>query len=297
MKINRLFGILYLLLSKRTMTAKELADYFEVSIRTIYRDIESLSELHIPIYMSQGKNGGISLLDHYKFDKTLLTDEEQNQILFSLQGINTLQIDNDDIYNKMKHLFSKDDHSWFDVDFSTWSDSKTHKKHFETIKYAIINKHKIQFDYFNSRGVHTTRLIEPLQLYFKYNSWYLYGYDDAKQDNRLFKIMRMKDVILLDETFSRTILKKDTLFEETSEKITLILLIDKKMSYRVYDEFEEPLIKILENGDFLIEKEFSLNDWLYGYLLSFGNYLTVIKPDMIREKMLDIIEKSLKNYL
>ncbi|MEI3402409.1 MAG: HTH domain-containing protein [Clostridia bacterium] len=82
MKTNRLFGIIYLLLSKNTMTAKELAEYFEVSTRTIYRDIELLSELNIPIYMSKGKNGGISLLENYKFDKSLLTNEEQNQILF-----------------------------------------------------------------------------------------------------------------------------------------------------------------------------------------------------------------------
>ena len=81
MKQNRLFGIIYLLLSKNTMTAKELSEYFEVSTRTIYRDIELLSELNIPIYMSKGKNGGIFLLENYKFDKSLLTNEEQNQIL------------------------------------------------------------------------------------------------------------------------------------------------------------------------------------------------------------------------
>ena len=104
MKNNRLFGIIYLLLSKETMTANELSEYFEVSTRTIYRDIETLSELNIPIYMSKGKNGGIHLLNNYKLDKTLLTDQEQNQILFSLQGVNKLQIDQDHIYEKLKTL-------------------------------------------------------------------------------------------------------------------------------------------------------------------------------------------------
>lgn len=94
-----------MLLSKDVITANTLAIYFEVSIRTIYRNIETLSQLNIPIYMTKGKNGGISLLDNYKLDKTLLTNEEQNQILFSLQGINKLQIDANETYDKLKNIF------------------------------------------------------------------------------------------------------------------------------------------------------------------------------------------------
>lgn len=122
MKNNRLFGIIYLLLSNDSMTANELANYFEVSTRTIYRDIESLSELNIPIYMNKGKNGGICLLENYKFDKSLLTDEEQRQILFSLQGINKLQVNNDQIYQKMKNIFFKNDDNCFDCfNVSIWN--------------------------------------------------------------------------------------------------------------------------------------------------------------------------------
>lgn len=87
------------------MTAAELAAYFEVSTRTIYRDIDALSECRIPIYMSKGKNGGIRLLDNYKLDKALLSDEEQKQILFSLQSINKLEIDNTSTYEKLKQIF------------------------------------------------------------------------------------------------------------------------------------------------------------------------------------------------
>lgn len=108
MKNNRLFGIIYILLSKKMITAKELADYFEVSTRTIYRDVETLSLLDIPIYMSKGKNGGISLLENYKFDKTLLTDDEQKSILFSLQEISGLNINDNSLYEKLKTVFNKE---------------------------------------------------------------------------------------------------------------------------------------------------------------------------------------------
>ncbi len=130
MKNNRLFGIIYILLSKRMITAKELANYFEVSIRTIYRDVETLSSLDIPIYMSKGKNGGIGLLENYKFDRTLLTENEQKSILFSLQEISELKIDNTNLLEKLKNVFNKENENWFDIDFGIWGNSNAHKENF-----------------------------------------------------------------------------------------------------------------------------------------------------------------------
>ncbi len=296
MKQERLFGILYLLLSHNTMTAKELAEHFEVSIRTIYRDIETLSEFHIPIYMNRGKKGGIYLLENYKFDKALLTEEEQNQILFSLQGMNQLQVTTNNAYTKIKHLFTKEEDSWFDVDFSVWSYSNTHKIAFEQIKKAIIEKHKLQFSYFNSYGKHSDRKVEPLKLCFKYNSWYLCGFDIDKNDYRFFKIMRMKDLKLLDETFDR-VMDKNIKFPENSFKtIKLLLQIDKSLTYRVYDEFDETMIKQLENGDFIVSVEFPYSDWIYGYILSFGEYIKVLEPEEVKKEILNRLKKSLENY-
>lgn len=297
MKNNRLFGIIYLLLSKEKMTAQELADTFEVSTRTIYRDIESLSEMNLPIYMSQGKNGGISLLKNYKFDKTLLSDEEQKQILFSLQGIHQLQIDNQSIYEKMKNFFSRNDENWFEVDFSVWGNSKIHQESFEFIKEAILNQHVIEFSYFNSQGIHTQRKVEPLKLCFRHNAWYLYAYDQEKEAPRFFKIMRIKDLKQSNEGFER---KKD-LSEELMEKqpfpvIKLLIQVDQKMSYRVYDEFEESSIQKLENGDFLVSGEFPMNDWVYGYILSFGEHVKVLEPENIRNEIIEKIKKTLQLY-
>lgn len=297
MKNNRLFGIIYLLLSKDKMTSKELADYFEVSVRTIYRDIETLSELNIPIYMSKGKNGGIKLLDNYKFDKTLLTEEEQREILFSLEGINKIQIDNKNIYDKLSNIFSNNDENWFEVDFSVWDNSNSHKKTFETIKKAIINKNVLKFSYFSSYGTNTLRKVEPLKLYFRYNSWYLCAFDIAKNDYRFFKLMRIKDLKTLDEKFERAININLHYEDKIPKLVKLILEIDKSLAYRVYDEFSEENIEILDNGNFKVTTEFPFNDWVYGYILSFGENIKVLEPLYIKEEIINRLKKSIENYL
>lgn len=296
MKINRLFGIIYLLLDNDTMTAKELSEYFEVSTRTIYRDIESLSEINIPIYMSKGKNGGIRLLDHYKFDKSLLTDEEQNQILFSLQGIHQLQGNTNDIYEKLKNIFSKDDTSWFEVDFSVWGHSNVHKANFEIIKNSIINKTIIKFCYFNSYGKHSQRKVEPYKLCFKYNSWYLYGIDSDKNTERFFKLMRMKNVKATNESFEKTVPVPIKREEHAPKMIQLVLQIDKELSYRVYDEFDEADIQISENKDFIVTTEYPFTDWIYSYILSFGEHIKVLAPEMIKNEIINKLKNNLNQY-
>ena len=118
---NRLFEIVYILLQKKKTTAKELADRFEVSTRTIYRDIETLSTANIPIYASKGKDGGIGLLDKYILNKTILSEEEQNQILFALQGMKKVKgQDEKDILEKLSILFNKKINDWIKIDFSNW---------------------------------------------------------------------------------------------------------------------------------------------------------------------------------
>ncbi len=295
MKQNRLFGIIYLLLSKNTMTAKELSEYFEVSTRTIYRDIELLSELNIPIYMSKGKNGGIFLLENYKFDKSLLTNEEQNQILFSLQGMNKLQIDHNNIYEKLRNMFSKEDESWFEVDFSTWNKSDTHNQVFNLIKDAILNKNVVEFSYFNSYGKTAKRKVEPLKLYFRYNSWYLYGFDQEKKDYRFFKLMRIKNFKTLSQNFERVADIDFDRKDQLPKMVKLVMEIDKCLAYRIYDEFDESEITELGNI-FLVKTKFPLNDWVYGYILSFGEHIKVLEPAFVKKEIIDKLNKSIDNY-
>ena len=138
---NRLFEIIYMLIQKKKVTAKELANKFEVSTRTIYRDIEILSRANIPIYASKGKDGGIGILDEYILNKSILSEDEQNQILFALQGMKKVRgADEKDILQKLSTLFNKEINDWIKIDFSTWGKDNTQEEKFELIKSAILNK-------------------------------------------------------------------------------------------------------------------------------------------------------------
>ena len=178
MKINRLFEIIYLLIEKESITAKELAEKFEVSTRTIYRDVEILSSVGIPIYMTKGRGGGISLLPNYILDKTVLTDKERENILSSLRAVQTVDIadsnSKQELIQKFSSLFGNSYIDWIEVDFSSWHDYKDQSNIFQIIKSAIFNKKKIKFEYSNSKGEQTYRKVEPLKLCSKGGSWYLY---------------------------------------------------------------------------------------------------------------------------
>ncbi|MFR2534416.1 MAG: helix-turn-helix transcriptional regulator [Clostridia bacterium] len=296
MQTNRLFEMVYLLLERKTMTAKELAQRFEVSTRTIYRDVEVLSSANIPIYCSKGKGGGIHLLENFVLDKSILSETEQNQILFALQSLEKLKAsDEHQTLDKMHRIFKKQSKDWIQIDFSSWGTSKEKDTTFAIIKEAILNCQVITFTYYNTYGQQKQRTVEPLQIWFKDKAWYLKAYCREKQDYRIFKIARMKHITKQEETFERTLPKQP----EKSWEIKTVLLklqIDKKMAYRIYDEFEESQIQVLENGNFYITVEYPENDWIYGYILSFGEYIQVIEPEYIKEEIKRQLQKTLENY-
>ncbi len=129
MQISRLFQIIYILLKKKSITARELSDHFEVSVRTIYRDIDALCQAGIPIYSSQGKGGGISLVDKFIFDKSLFSEVEQDKILLALQSLSAVGYDDiNDVLSKLSNLFQKSDINWIEVDFSNWGSEKKQKR-------------------------------------------------------------------------------------------------------------------------------------------------------------------------
>ena len=295
---NRLFEIIYILLERKKVTAKELAEKFEVSTRTIYRDIDLLSASGIPIYAVKGKDGGISILDNYVLDKSLLSEEEQNQILFSIQAMKKINgQDEKDILNKMSRLFNKKVDDWIKVDFSNWGKEALQDKRFDMIKTAILDKKLIEFTYYNSNSEKTKRIVEPLQIYFKDKSWYLIVYCRVKNDYRIFKMARMKELKLCNEHFEREIPNE---YEDKSIDFKTILLeleISNKLAYRVYDEFENEEITKNKDGNFIIKVEYPENEWIYGYILSFGEYIKVISPESIKDIIKKKAQKILNNYI
>lgn len=294
MQINRIFQILYILINKKTITAKELSEKLEVSTRTIYRDIEVLSSCNIPIFMTKGKGGGISILEDFVLNKTILSNNEQEQIL---HGLNLLKLtpNNEDILSdKLSQLFKKDNSQWIDIDFNSWGYED--KKFFPNLKKAIINKKLINFRYHSSSGIMNERVVEPHQLYFKNKSWYLKAFEEEK-GFRLFKLNRMKNLLILDIEFSHRNLPK---FNEEnipiSSLVTVNLWISKELAYRVYDEFLPENITISNEEDFIVSFTYPENQWIYDYILSFGSKCKVLNPPYIKEIICHELEKTLKNY-
>lgn len=298
MKINRLFEIVYLLLNNGKMTAKTLAQHFEISERTIYRDIETLSLAGIPVYFEKGRYGGIRLLENYIINKSLLSETEQNEILFALQSLNVAGYKNNEkTLNKLSTLFNytKGNNDWIEIDFSRYGENN--RLFFEKIKQGIINKNILEFEYHNTQGEKSKRKVEPLKLWFKEKAWYLFAYCQKKKDIRQFKVTRIKNLKVLKEHFEHVLnefeIKNNENFVNT---IKIIAEINKSQAYRVYDDFCEENICVKENGNFEIIMECIENEWLYGYLLSFGEFIKIIEPVRIKEILREKIEKMRVNY-
>ena len=297
MQINRLFEIIYILLNKETVTSKELAERFEVSARTIYRDIDILSAAGIPIYTEKGRNGGISLLHDFVLNKTVLTQEERNDILSSFKAVSAVGADRTDTaLKKLGAMFGGGADSWLEIDFSSWADYKKTAETFEIIKSVIINKQVIEFEYFSGSGERTKREAEPLKLCFKGGSWYLYAFCRFRNDFRFFKLTRIINVKIKEEIFSRSVPRK--IFKEKNsfndEFIRLKMRISKKLAYRVYDEFDEYYAD--KDGSFIAYIMCPKDQWLYYYISTFGKDCEVLEPKEVRSGYKSEIEKILKIY-
>lgn len=300
MQINRLLEIVYILFDKKIVTAKELAEHFEVSQRTIYRDVEALSAAGIPIYSNKGKGGGISLLDNFVIKKSMLSEKEQIDILASLHGMKALNVpDVEPILNKLAALFDQNYANWIEVDFSRWGSSPDEKEKFNLLKTAIISKNPVEFEYYSSYGEMTNRTIEPLKLVFKGQAWYIYGFCTLKSDYRMFKVTRIKNLIKLNEKFSRNIPKViyNESHKETNKFIKFVMKIESNMAYRVYDEFGQGDIKKNADGSFIVTAYLPEDEWVYGYAMSYGEYGEVLEPEHVRENLKMKLENNLKKYI
>lgn len=297
MQINRLFGIIYLLLENRTMTAKALGEHFEVSPRTIYRDVETLSVAGIPIYMSKGKGGGISLLPDFVLNKAVLTTKEKHDLLSSLKAVAAIDLsESNSVLKKLEGLLGEAKNDWIEVDFSTWGHGAYETDLFNQIKRAILSKKVVFFTYASGRQERLGREVEPLKLYYKGGSWYLYGYCRKRADYRFFKLRRIKELQVLEVEFQRMppeeILLQEDVFQE--ELIPLTLKLKPELAYRVYDEFES--YDLAPDGSFIVTMDYPNREWLFNFLISFGEGCQVLSPLTVRDEMKIKIQAILKNY-
>ena len=298
MKINRLFEMIYLLMDRKKMTAKELAEHFEVSQRTILRDIDALSQAQIPIYTTQGKGGGIGIMDHYVLNKTVLSEEEQNKILFALQNLRaTEQLEIDETLSRIATLFQKRNKEWVVIDFTRWNSKEEDQIKFKYLKEAILSENLVTFSYASSYGKVEKRKGVPLQFVFKSKAWYLQAYSIEKRDHRNFKLNRISNIEVLNEKWEGEPLLPPVLEATESSAFTHIKFnVLPEMSYRIYDEFNHDMITIEEDGSLTVEADLPEDLWVYEFLFSLGKSVKIDKPRHIKENMKKYLEEMLEYY-
>ena len=297
MRESRLFRIVYYLLQNGKATAPELAQKFEVSIRTIYRDVDSISSAGIPIYVTQGKGGGISILNDYTLDKSLFSEQEQEQMLTALQGmIATTEKNSNELLTKLSGLFQIKSTNWIEVDFSDWAHRTPQQDTFNIIKEAIFQKRTISFCYFSGKGNKEKRNVRPIRLVFKSKSWYLYSFCLLRNDYRFFKLTRIKELEMLSETFTQdftpTKIEKQIQVENT---VAVKLQFDRQAAFRVYDEFTDNITEDSQ-GNLYVQVDLPDNEVLYSYVMSFSDSVEVIEPQSIREQMKKRLQKMQEKY-
>ena len=301
MKSNRMFGILCMLLENEKTTAKELADYFEVSVRTIHRDLLDLSSAGFPVITQQGVNGGVSLLSNFKYNKSALTKEDMDLILAGIQGFASI-----DDSSKIKTLLAKlrlvqEDKMLLEndiiIDFTSRNQKSTTIKKIKTIRTSIDKRHLLELKYFSGRSF-SKRIVEPYKLIFKQGYWYLFAYCNNKKSFRLFKVNRISDIHSLDTVYQeRTDYKIPTLQDDFIDDngVLITAKLDKSIEFLAIDFFgEENITKVDEQ--LLVNFRTQHIDWVISTFASFGNKAEIINPKEIRNKMKSFLEEVIKNY-
>ena len=296
MQIHRLIEILLILLDKEKVTSDELAMKLEVSKRTIYRDLECMAEANIPIVVSQGYNGGISMMEGYTLNKTFLTDEEKQQVMSALSAVGAVNKKSNTAVSKLASIFGVQNIDWIEVDFSNWYNVESIEERFEQIKGFIHSKSIIKISYISVKGAEGIREVAPLKLCFKSQAWYLYAFCYLKNDYRFFKLSRIRNLTTTGTHHQlksqNNVLKTQSYFYD--ELIAIKLWIDKSKGGRVYDELSD--VNIDENGDFVVGINCPNGVWLYNYILSFGDNVKIMEPESLRVEVKDYLKNVLKNF-
>lgn len=303
MRESRLFKILYYLLDKGRATAPELAKRFEVSARTVYRDIDALSSAGIPVYAEAGRGGGICLMNHFVLDRAVLTEAEKQDILSALQNVAAAgNKGGEETLEKLSALFRIQAENWYEVDFARWGVSTGDHEKFESLKKAILTHRRVKIIYAGSGREKSYRTVEPQKLLYKSRSWYLKAWCLEKEAFRLFKLSRILEWEVLEESFepgtfseaeaaSQAELPRSELSQ--SEIPQVILSFPGEMAYRVYDEFDSSQVRELENGSLLTMAPMPIDEWLIAFLLSFGDSVEIIEPAYLKEVL---AERAFKIY-
>ncbi|WP_085246550.1 helix-turn-helix transcriptional regulator [Gilliamella mensalis] len=309
MKINRIITIIMVLLQREKISGKELAEKLNVSLRTIYRDIQVIEGAGIPIITYQGSAGGISILKNYKISKGLFTKED---VIVLLKGLNLLSspILNEDenvrTLEKIKSLLSKhdldqvrNDLSQLTVDLSPWLSKQNINNKISIIKEAINKQLRLSCEYIKLKNKQDSRLIESYKLVFKEKEWYLQAFCLSRNDFRLFKLSKMSNIKITNTKFiKQTTPDALSSFEKDMEKrvFKIKLLIDNSILERILDYCDEQDLHKLNDKQYIVDFNFIDDDYSYGILMSFGHQCICLEPEYVRKEMIERTKKLINSY-
>ena len=286
MKIDRLMGILSVLLQEESVTAPELAKRFEVSRRTINRDIEDLCKAGIPVRTLQGAGGGISIMDGYRMDRTLLTSRDMQMILAGLRSLDSVSGSHyyGQLMEKMKSGSSDvvSGRDFMLIDLSSWYKDAIAPK-IEIIQSAIEERKQLSFHYYGPKG-DSVRTIEPYYLIFKWSSWYVWGWCTAREDFRMFKLNRLDAPRKSENGFApREVPVPDLSVQKIFPgEIKVKALFSNDSKWRLVEEFGIHCFTEMEDGTLLFTADYTDKENLICWLLTFGAKVKVLEPVEVR---------------
>lgn len=300
MKIDRLIGILSILLQEEQVTAPKLAERFEVSRRTINRDIEDLCKAGIPIRTSQGAGGGISIMDGYRVDRTILTSRDMQMILAGLRSLDS--VSGSRCYGQLMEKLQTGSSEFIGgrdfmlIDLSSWYRDSLAPK-IDVIRSAIENRHLLSFKYYAPSG-ESERLVEPYYLVFRWSSWYLWGWCGDREDYRLFKLNRMDRVTEARESFA---CRNAPMPDLSNEKIfpggiRVKVLFEPEVKWRLVEEFGPHCFTEQEDGRLLFSADYTNMENLVTWILTFGSRAEVLEPGEVREAIRTVAKEITTLY-
>ncbi|KUG04771.1 transcriptional regulator, deor family [hydrocarbon metagenome] len=309
MKIDRLISILVVLLNGERTQAKQLAEMFGVSVRTILRDIETINLAGIPIVTYQGAGGGIGIAEGYRIDKSVLSADDMAAIITSLKGVATTLPDHrfNVLMEKLKYPLSSSQRQILDlktrqmiIDLSPWGGNESLKEKTALLRKATEDFKIISLFYLDANGAATERQVEPYSLLWKGRNWYLHGWCLLRQDYRLFKLSRIQEMQITDQSFEprddhAESMGLDNKWQHNTDLLELDLLFIPDMKNVVEECFGDDFYQ-QEDGSILVRTALPDNNWMYGYLLSFGAGLKVLNPPHVRIMLANIAAEIYKLY-
>lgn len=297
MKIDRLVSIIMILLDKERISAQALADMFEVSLRTIYRDIDAINMAGIPIRSTSGVGGGFEIMQQYKIDKKVFSTADLSALLMGLSSLSGM-IRGDELAHalaKVKSFVPADSAKDVElkvnqirIDLSPWRGNSNIQPYLEMIQTALQENKLLTFEYIAHHGNRTVRTVEPYQLVLKNSHWYLQGYCHHRNDFRLFRLSRMSKLQMEEEIFTPRDFQKpqldfDDIWETMHTKIKIRIhksVMDRVLDFSSYEDFSP-------DGEehYIVDFPFLENEYHYDILLSFGNKCECLEPLHIRTEM------------